>query len=223
MRRRSSTARAHGGLGLGLAIVRNLTELHGGSVRAESPGEGGGATFTVTLPFARVVLPGPRETAAISPAPQRAIVGEASDAAPQLDGLRALVVDDYANGREAIAVMLTGAGAEVSTAASVRSALTSIDHWLPDVVVSDIGLPGDDGYVFIEQLRTLAAERGLSIPAVALTAYAGAEERARALGAGYLEHLAKPVEPARLLSVLAALRPAEERREPRPTSAPPLA
>ncbi len=96
----------------------------------------------------------------------------------------------------------------MSTAPSVRSALTSIDHWLPDVVVSDIGLPGEDGYVFIEKLRTLAAKRGLSIPAVALTAYAGAEERARALAAGYLEHLAKPVEPARLVSVLGALRPA---------------
>ena len=143
--------------------------------------------------------------------------------APKLDGLRALVIDDDTDGREAIAVMLTRAGAEVSTAASVRSALTSIDHWLPDVVVSDIGLPGDDGYVFIEQLRAVAAERGLSIPAVALTAYAGAEERARALGAGYLEHLAKPVEPARLLSVLAAFRPAEGPRELRPVSVPRLA
>src|SRR5439155_3064773 len=155
----SSTARAQGGLGLGLAIVRNLTDLHGGSVRAESPGEGGGATFTVTLPSARVALPGPREVAAISPAPCGAVAGEASDAAVQLDGLRALVVDDDADGREAIAVMLTGAGAEVSTAASLRSALTSLDHWLPDVVVSDIGLPGEDGYVFIEELRILAAER----------------------------------------------------------------
>ena len=218
----SSTSRAHGGLGLGLAIVRNLTELHGGSVRAESPGEGRGATFTVTLPFTRVVELGPR-AAAISFAPHRAIAGEASDVAPQLDGLRALVIDDDADGREAIAIMLTRAGAEVSTAASVRSALTSIDHWLPDVVVSDIGLPGEDGYVFIEQLRTLAAERGLSIPAVALTAYAGAEERARALSAGYLEHLAKPVEPTRLLSVLAAFRPAEGCRELRPVSAPRLA
>jgi len=217
----SSTSRAHGGLGLGLAIVRNLTEMHGGSVRAESPGEGRGATFTVTLPFARGLEP--REAAVISPTPHQAVAGEGSDVAPQLDGLRALVIDDDADGREAIAFMLTRAGAEVSTAASVRSALTSIDHWLPDVVLSDIGLPGDDGYVFIEQLRTLAAGRGLSIPAVALTAYAGAEERARALGAGYLEHLAKPVEPARLLSVLAAFRPAEGRRELRPVSPPRLA
>jgi len=214
----SSPARAYGGLGLGLAIVRNLTDLHGGSVRAESPGESRGATFTVTLPSAQVVLPGPREVAAIFPAPPGAVAGETSDAAVQLDGLRALVVDDDADGREAIAVMLTGAGAEVSTAASVRSALTSVDHWLPDVVVSDIGLPGEDGYVFIEQLRILGAKRGLSIPAVALTAYAGSEERARALAAGYLEHLAKPVEPAHLLAVLRAFRPAEGQRELRRAS-----
>jgi len=209
----SSTARAHGGLGLGLAIVRNLTELHGGSVRAESSGEGQGAAFTVTLPSVCTVPAGLQEGAAPPPASEPALADEAPEVVGQLDGLRALVIDDDADGREAIAVMLTGAGAEVSTAASVRSALTSIDHWLPDVVVSDIGLPGEDGYAFIEQLRTLAAKRGLSIPAVALTAYAGAEERARALAAGYLEHLAKPVEPARLLSVLGAFRPAEGRPE----------
>ena len=220
----SSTTRAHGGLGLGLAIVRNLVVLHGGSVRADSPGEGGGATFTVTLPLARSARNAlGEEAAAPSPERQNALTAEAPPAAPELDGLRVLVVDDDTDGREAVALVLAAAGAEVSTAASVRSALTSIDHWLPDVVVSDIAMPLEDGYVFIERLRGLAAERGLSIPAIALTAYARAEDRARALAAGYLEHLVKPIEPALLLSVLAALAPAGRPGELRPVSTPRLA
>ena len=220
----SSTTRSHGGLGLGLAIVRNLVVLHGGSVRADSPGEGGGATFTVTLPLARSARNAlGEEAAAPSPERQNALTAEAPPAAPELDGLRVLVVDDDTDGREAVALVLAAAGAEVSTAASVRSALTSIDHWLPDVVVSDIAMPLEDGYVFIERLRGLAAERGLSIPAIALTAYARAEDRARALAAGYLEHLVKPIEPALLLSVLAALAPAARPGELRPVSTPRLA
>src|SRR5438094_2629312 len=192
----SSTTRSHGGLGLGLAIVRNLVVLHGGSVRADSPGEGGGATFTVTLPLARSARNAlGEEAAAPSPERQNALTAEAPPAAPELDGLRVLVVDDDTDGREAVALVLAAAGAEVSTAASVRSALTSIDHWLPDVVVSDIAMPLEDGYVFIERIRGLAAERGLSIPAIALTAYARAVDRARALAARHPAHLVKPIEP----------------------------
>jgi len=198
----SSTTRSHGGLGLGLAIVRKLALLHGGSVRAESPGEGLGATFTVTLSLApQAANAVARSWLARSTPPAT----DASGVATVLDGVRVLVVDDDADGREAVALVLAGAGAEVSTAASVRLALTAIEHWPPDVVVSDIAMPLEDGYVFIEQLRHLVAERGLNIPAIALTAYARAEDRARALAAGYLEHLVKPVEPTQLLSVLAAL------------------
>jgi len=216
----SSTTRSHGGLGLGLAIVRNLVVLHGGSVRADSPGEGGGATFTLTLPLARSAGNAlGQEAAAPSPTRQNALTAATPPAASELDGLRVLVVDDDTDGREAVALVLAAAGAEVNTAASVRSALTSIDHWLPDVVVSDIAMPLEDGYVFIERLRGLAAERGLSIPAIALTACARAEDRARALAAGYLEHLVKPIEPVRLLSVLAALAPAARPGELRPVSA----
>jgi CheY-like chemotaxis protein len=174
-------------------------------VSADSPGEGLGATFTVTLSLAPPAGAVQQEVAPSrlprpSPLPADAVV-----AATALDGLRVLVVDDDADGREAVALVLTGAGAEVNTAASVRMALNSIDHWLPDVVVSDIAMPLEDGYVFIERLRRLVAERGLHIPAIALTAYARAEDRARALAAGYREHLVKPVEPAHLLAVLAAL------------------
>src|SRR5262245_28146769 len=217
----SSTTRSHGGLGLGLAIVRKLALLHGGGVRADSPGEGLGATFTVTLSLApQAVSVFGRETAPFWPARSSAPATGASAAATALDGLRVLVVDDDADGREAVALVLAGAGAKVSTAASVRSAITSIDDWLPDVVVSDIAMPLEDGYVFIERLRHLVTERGLSIPAIALTAYARAEDRARALAAGYLEHLVKPVEPAHLLSVLAALAAPARLGEVRPAPAP---
>jgi len=217
----SSTTRSHGGLGLGLAIVRKLALLHGGGVRADSPGEGLGATFTVTLSLApQAVSVFGRETAPFWPARSSTPATGASAAATALDGLRVLVVDDDADGREAVALVLAGAGAKVSTAASVRSAITSIDDWLPDVVVSDIAMPLEDGYVFIERLRHLVTERGLSIPAIALTAYARAEDRARALAAGYLEHLVKPVEPAHLLSVLATLAAPARLGEVRPATAP---
>jgi len=217
----SSTTRSHGGLGLGLAIVRKLALLHGGSVHADSPGEGLGATFTVTLSLAPQAANALGQAAAPSWVERPSVSPSDATVAPTaLDGLRVLVVDDDADGREAVALVLAGAGAEVSTAASVRLALNAIDHWLPDVVVSDIAMPLEDGYVFIERLRRLMAERGLHIPAVALTAYARAEDRARALAAGYLEHLVKPVEPAHLLSVLAAVATPGRPGDVRPAAAP---
>jgi signal transduction histidine kinase len=217
----SSTTRSHGGLGLGLAIVRKLALLHGGSVHADSPGEGLGATFTVTLSLAPQAANALGQAAAPSWVERPSVSPSDATVAPTaLDGLRVLVVDDDADGREAVALVLAGAGAEVSTAASVQLALNAIDHWLPDIVVSDIAMPLEDGYVFIERLRRLMAERGLHIPAVALTAYARAEDRARALAAGYLEHLVKPVEPAHLLSVLAAVATPGRPGDVRPAAAP---
>ncbi|TMA95490.1 MAG: response regulator, partial [Deltaproteobacteria bacterium] len=142
----SGSTRSHGGLGLGLAIARNLVDLHGGGVRAASPGAGRGATFTVTLPLAgpRKDLPAPQPAASPQPTPPRA--REGGDGMPDLGGLRILVVDDEVDACEAIAVALGLAGANARTARSARDALGVIEAWTPDVLVSDIGLPGDDGY-----------------------------------------------------------------------------
>ena len=198
----SATTRSHSGLGLGLAIVRHLVDLHGGTVRAESAGKGRGATFVVTLPVAAR-----RENGASAPAPAPpppAVV--CVDGAPLRDvtGLRILVVEDDADGCDAIASVLGFAGAQVRTAATVRGALEVLGSWTPDVLVSDIGLPGEDGYALLRQVR--AQEGTARLPAVALTAYAHAHDRARALAAGFEAHVAKPVEPEELLRVLARFR-----------------
>jgi PAS domain S-box-containing protein len=180
----STAARAYGGLGLGLAIVRHLVELHGGIVAASSPGEGQGATFTVTLPLAG---PAPGEP------PVRA-----------LDGVSVLVVDDEPDTRELLTVVLRHYGATVTAVESAGRALESLQRARPDVLVSDIGMPGEDGYTLIRRIRAMEPE-GRPIPAIALTAYARTEERARALRAGYQRHVAKPVEPLELASVIASL------------------
>ncbi|HEX5731572.1 MAG TPA: GAF domain-containing protein [Blastocatellia bacterium] len=201
----STAARKHGGLGLGLAIVRHLVELHGGTVKADNRAEGHGAVFTVVLPVMAVRKPtGPlameservhssvSETAAIhSPA--------------ALDGLRVMVVEDEADARELLMAMLTQYGAEVKTSSSTGEALEMLEQYKPDVLVSDIGLPGEDGYVLIKKVRALDPERGGRIPAVALTAYARAEDRIRALTAGFQMHVPKPVEPTELVIVIASL------------------
>jgi PAS domain S-box-containing protein len=180
----STAARAYGGLGLGLAIVRHLVELHGGTVAAASPGEGGGATFTVILPLAAPARGGP---------PARA-----------LDGVSVLVVDDEPDARELLTVVLRHYGATVTAVESAGGALESLERARPDVLVSDIGMPGEDGYTLIRRIRAMEPE-GRPIPAIALTAYARTEERARALRAGYQRHVAKPVEPLELASVIASL------------------
>jgi signal transduction histidine kinase/ActR/RegA family two-component response regulator len=193
-----STTREHGGLGLGLAIVRHLVDQHGGSIAAESLGEGRGSTFQISLPIAAVKAPldAPGEM------PQQPSRRSPESETPALDGLRVLVVDDQADARELLALVLARAGAKVSTAASATEALESFEREGAEVLVTDIGMPTEDGYSLVGRLRAMPA--GL-IPAVALTAYATEEDRRRALSAGFDAHVAKPVEPTELVSVIARL------------------
>jgi PAS domain S-box-containing protein len=208
-----STTRQHGGLGLGLAIVRHLVEAHGGSVHAYSAGTGAGATFTVDLP------PLPGETNALAESrvlrsaahagdARPAVPGEeeeGDDIAPPLVGLRVLVIDDDEDAMEMLAAFLGRSGAEVSKAASVSRALKEMSGREFDVIVSDIAMPVEDGYDFIRKVRASGDARGGRTPAIALTAYAGDGDRAQALRAGFQRHLAKPVEPRELLEVIADL------------------
>jgi PAS domain S-box-containing protein len=210
----SSNTRAHGGLGLGLAIVRHLVESQGGSVSAESEGEGLGAVFTVDLPLA--AAPGaqpPRGRPELFSGQARSTIneGETFGAPGALEGVRVLLVEDERDTRELLKTILEGCGAAVTEAASAVEALAALEHSRPDVLVSDIGMPGENGYELIKRVRALPAERGGRVPAVALTAYAGAKDRRRALLAGFHTHLAKPVEPDELLAVLASL---SARKEP---------
>jgi CheY-like chemotaxis protein len=193
----SSITRQHGGLGLGLAVVRHLVELHGGSVRAESEGEGRGATFTVTLPAL---------TLHNSAGDTRAPVDEmAPKGNPRLQGLKVLVVDDDQDTCEIISAVLAAAGAEIRTCLSASQALTAIDAWVPDLLVSDIAMPGDDGYTLIRKIRARKTEEGGRMLAVALTAYGRNEDRMKALSAGYQVHVGKPIEPSQLVSVVASV------------------
>jgi signal transduction histidine kinase/ActR/RegA family two-component response regulator len=190
----SSTTRAYGGLGLGLAIVRHLVELHGGTVAVHSEGEGRGTTFTVHLPVA-ATRPAEHAPAAISTRP----------AGQSLAGLHLLVVDDEADAREVMRFMLERAGAKVRTADSAALALDAIREEAPDLLISDVGMPVEDGYVLLRRLRAMEEGRSRHLPAVALTAYATEEDTRRALRAGFDAHLSKPVEPSRLMEVLAGL------------------
>jgi CheY-like chemotaxis protein len=182
--------RAQGGLGLGLAIVRHLVELHGGTVLADSPGEGLGATFTLTLPLPAVRVP----ASGLSP-----------DALPVLSGVRVLVVDDDGDARELLRTVLEASAAVVMAAGSAAEALESLERGRPDVLVSDIAMPGDDGYALIRKVRALPPEYGGRVPAVAVTAHARTEDRTRAILAGFQLHVSKPVEPAELVAVVASL------------------
>ena len=196
-----TTTRTYGGLGLGLAIVRHLVELHGGVVRAESAGKGQGATFIVRIPL---MLPTEGQVEVERRQPAQAVV-ESGEQSQSLDGLRVLVVDDELDARELVTTMLERCGAEVFAAASVGEALERLESWKPSVLIADIGMPGEDGYDLIRKVRDLSKERGGRTPALALTAYARTEDRVRALSAGYQMHLSKPVDQLELAAVVARL------------------
>ena len=204
--RQDERTRQHGGLGLGLAIVRHIVKLHEGNVWAESEGEGRGATLVVELPL-------PIDD--VHSAPKTATVyrrlESASSRLINLAGRRILVVDDEADARDLLAQILGQAGADVIVAGSAAEALETLRRWRPDVLVSDIGMPGDDGYVLIRKVRALAAGEGGQVRALALTAYARSEDRALALEAGFHTHIAKPVDPLELTALIAGLAP--ERRD----------
>jgi PAS domain S-box-containing protein len=199
----STTKRQHGGLGLGLAIVRHLVEAHGGTISAASKGIGMGATFTVTFPLLAVHRDADTESAFFQP-------GSTSFASSAiLNGLRVLVIDDEEDARELLTIALAQSGAEVRTAATVRVALEILSQWKPDLLVSDIGMPGEDGYDLIRAVRALESEKGGTIPALALTGYASAEDAARSRLAGYQTHVAKPVSPSDLVLAVASLASAD--------------
>jgi len=195
----AATTRAHGGLGLGLAIARHLIELHGGSVSCDSPGAGAGAVFTVRMPLAP--LQHPPSSAEVHP---RVDSGAALLLAPALEGLRVLLVDDDVDTLEALAEVLTQAGAEVRTATSAARAFEVLPGWMPAVIVSDLGMPGEDGYALIRRLRERGPEEGGRIPVVALTAYARVEDRLKVLSSGFQMHVPKPIDPAELVAVVAS-------------------
>ena len=190
----STSTRSHGGLGIGLTIVRRIVELHGGAVRAESPGEGQGSTFIVILPVSAVA-----NGECTNPSPPQ------ENRETDLSGVSVLVVDDEPDARDVVARVLSRAGANATSAGSVHEAFQVMAQQRPDVIVSDIAMPDEDGYDLIRRLRELPANRGGSIPALALTAYAREEDRLRCIGSGFQAHLAKPVDPTELLAAVANL------------------
>jgi len=196
------TSRQHGGMGLGLAIVRHLVELHGGTVRADSEGEGRGATFTVMLPISPVYQV---DTSGSRVHPSARDLLPPSDSTDRLDGLRILVVDDEGDTRDLLKQGLEYCGATVKVADSAGEAMDLMKTSIPDVLISDIGMPGTDGYDFIRQVRKLSRQRGGKVAAIALTAYTRIEDRLQALRAGYDMHVPKPVELTELVAVAASL------------------
>ncbi|WP_260498765.1 ATP-binding protein [Aquabacterium sp. J223] len=203
----ASSTRSHGGLGLGLAIVRQLVEMHGGSVEAHSDGLGKGALFTVSLPLA-AVNSDPRVQATDRAHPRTSVSALTSDLGRvSLAGAVILLVEDDDDGREMLAAVLCGAGASVEVAASAEEGLTIADAIRPSIVISDIGMPGQDGYAFIEALRARERDQNRpAVPAIALTAFARVEDRMKALTKGFQMHVPKPVEPAELLAVVESLK-----------------
>jgi PAS domain S-box-containing protein len=188
----SSIVRSHGGLGLGLAIVKHLVDLHRGRVEAQSAGPGQGATFRVVLPL--MVVAG-----------EAVLVEEEGRPAPRLEGVRALVVDDHEDGLELVALILTEQGADVLKASDAAGALALLRERRPNVLVSDLGMPGESGYDLVEKVRALPPSQGGLTPAIALTAFARSDDRVRALTAGFQAHLSKPMRPHELAAAVAEL------------------
>jgi CheY-like chemotaxis protein len=197
----ASTTRRHGGLGLGLAIVKQLASAHGGTVSASSDGPGKGSRFLLRLPARPAVPAISRGSAGSESRPSQP--GDPS--LPRLDGLKLLVVDDEEDALALVTQVLESRGADVYSVASASEALERLASLKPDVIVSDIGMPDEDGYSLIRKIRALPAENGGRTPAVALTAYARAEDAQRAFAAGYQLHISKPVEPSQLANVVANL------------------
>jgi len=193
-----STTKTHAGLGLGLAIVKNLVELHGGTVKAESPGEGQGATFTVTLPMIAIKQEG-------EPGAERTSAEVLGLDALTLNGLKVLFVDDEADTREMVKRLLEERGASVAVADCAAKGVALLQELRPDVLVGDIGMPGEDGYEMIRKIRKLPPAAGGQTPAIALTAYSRMEDRTRAMLAGFQYHLAKPVEAVELVATLGVI------------------
>jgi PAS domain S-box-containing protein len=195
------SSRAHGGLGLGLSIVQQLVALHGGEIGVNSEGSDRGATFRVSLPAAPPTAPHSEP-----PPPMRAPSGRPA-CPPVLHDLQVLVVDDEPDAQEMVREILEECGAQVRTTSSAAEAMRMIEERLPDVLVSDVGMPDEDGYTLVRRVRALPAARGGALPAIALTAYARAQDRQRALEAGFVAHLAKPIKPADLLTLIASFAP----------------
>jgi signal transduction histidine kinase/ActR/RegA family two-component response regulator len=194
-----TSSRQYGGLGLGLAIVRHLVELHGGTIRAESEGVGKGATFTATFPV--IAVSG--DLFDIRSDRRKGPLDE--DSLLILKGVRVLVVDDEPDARDLLTIALTRSSADVRAVSTVREAFATLDQWKPNVLVSDIGMAGEDGYNLIRRLRALVPEEGGTIPAIALTGYASENDAVRAQNAGFDLHIPKPVSPGELVAIVASL------------------
>jgi len=196
----SRDTRKHGGLGLGLAIVRHLTERHGGTISAHSRGPNRGATFTLTLPLAR------RDALRDKPKEKHSASSQTTAGSlPDLRGVRVLAVDDEESARAVISAMLAHCGASVTVAASADEALRILPRAKPDILISDIGMPEKNGYDLLRSIRSLSPEEGANIPAVALTAYTNGDDRSRALATGFVRKLAKPVQPAELAETIESI------------------
>jgi CheY-like chemotaxis protein len=194
---------------LGLSIVRQLVELHGGTVGVQSEGEGKGTLFSVRLPLFAVQMPTPPATNVSLRQTQSSTQSQPEAAAStesSLQNAKILVVEDEADSRDIISVVLTASGAEVRTARSVKEGLELLQAWQPNLLISDIGMPHEDGYALIQQVRQLPATAGGAIPAIALTAYARPEDRNKALALGFQQHLTKPISPTELNAAVASLR-----------------
>jgi len=212
--------RSHKGLGLGLSIVKHLVELHGGQVSALSEGVGKGSTFTVRLPIASLRPPAIERKASPNTARDTPVSGMMLDSKPELHGLRMLVVDDEPDARELVTTLLEGNGVEVTAAGSAPEALALIPRILPDILLSDIGMPGMDGYELVQKLRQLPQALGGRTLAVALTAFARTEDRSRAFLSGFDMYLPKPVDPSELMALVVNLAHRIRPQHAEPTAAP---